>query len=430
MADPEWVRAALVLGPALLCAAAVAGLRPGARVLAGALLALLWNLPVLLLVNWLAIRLGWWSFAAAEGAVLGVPVQVLIGWAIFWGPVPALALNRIPIALLIAAFAVTDLLLMPRLDPVVRLGDRWLLGEVVALALCALPAQLLARDTVARRRLGRRATLQAVGYGAWLLFLIPVVALQHSGRDPLAALQELGPGDWSLYPLGLLLLLGLAAVHEFARSGGGTPIPFDPPRRLVVTGPYAYLANPMQVATIGATLLLAAALRCWELAVLAGSFVFYCIGLVRWHHSVDIGPRFGESWLAYKAAVRDWVPRWRPYIASPAELTLASNPLGECLGRGLARLRPEGLTLVTAATSREEPGGGTGFLYRSEVLPAPEHGFAALARGLEHVAIPPAILAFVLRLPGPAAAADWILRAVLSCSRWCSRRRRGARAAG
>ena len=45
----------------------------------------------------------------------------------------------------------------------------------------------------------------------------------------------------------LIAVPGISAAFEFAERGGGTPIPFDPPRRLVTSGIYRYCANPMQV---------------------------------------------------------------------------------------------------------------------------------------------------------------------------------------
>jgi protein-S-isoprenylcysteine O-methyltransferase Ste14 len=45
-------------------------------------------------------------------------------------------------------------------------------------------------------------------------------------------------------------LLGLTAMQEFVLRGRGTPVPFDPPRRLVTTGIYAYVRNPMQLSAV------------------------------------------------------------------------------------------------------------------------------------------------------------------------------------
>src|SRR6059036_3905216 len=50
--------------------------------------------------------------------------------------------------------------------------------------------------------------------------------------------------------------IALWCVFTFAFIGKGTPAPFDPPRRLVIRGPYRFVRNPMY---IGAGIALAGA---------------------------------------------------------------------------------------------------------------------------------------------------------------------------
>src|SRR5262249_22084966 len=159
---------------------------------------------------------------------------------------PAVAAPRVPLAATTLALVWLDLVLMPQLEPLLTLGPHWLIGEAAGVALCLLPAQILARATGGRRWLACRASLQAIGYGAWLLFRCPVGVLEAVGADSLALLRQWNVLSWINLPIGLAMLIGLAAVHEFARIGRGTPIPFDPPQCVVTTGPYAYVANPMQ----------------------------------------------------------------------------------------------------------------------------------------------------------------------------------------
>ena len=68
---------------------------------------------------------------------------------------------------------------------------------------------------------------------------------------------------------GMLLIsvgVGLCwkTVSLFTEYGEGTPAPFDPPRKLVIQGPYIYMRNPMMVAVClvlsGEALLFASAL--------------------------------------------------------------------------------------------------------------------------------------------------------------------------
>src|SRR5262245_23079499 len=51
-------------------------------------------------------------------------------------------------------------------------------------------------------------------------------------------------------------IVALWCIGTFIVLGRGTPAPFDPPRRLVVRGPYRYVRNPMY---LGAGLALAGA---------------------------------------------------------------------------------------------------------------------------------------------------------------------------
>jgi protein-S-isoprenylcysteine O-methyltransferase Ste14 len=127
-------------------------------------------------------------------------------------------------------------------------------------------------------------------------------------------------------------VLGLGAVYEFARRGQGTPLPYDPPTKLVTSWPYAYLANLMQ---LSATLMLAGLGvflgSLW--VILAGAMVhIYSAGFASWDESEDVSQRFGADWKRYRTSVRNWVPRWRPWhrslndsSISPAKLYVAKH---------------------------------------------------------------------------------------------------------
>jgi hypothetical protein len=233
MVDPAFLRAGLLFGPTVAVALLFALTRPAVA----AMLAFLWLVPMVLLVNLAAFRMGWWRFEADTLVFMDMPIDVLIGWAMFWGPLPILMSSRVRPDLLLIILVVIDLVAMPLAEPFVRLGPDWLWGEALAIGVALFPALLLARLTEAQRLVGLRAALQAIGYGGWLLVVIPAAAIEYRGGNVVSRLDNLDGWRLALTPLlGLLLILGLAGSNEFARVGQGTPIPFDPPQRLVVTG--------------------------------------------------------------------------------------------------------------------------------------------------------------------------------------------------
>jgi protein-S-isoprenylcysteine O-methyltransferase Ste14 len=103
-------------------------------------------------------------------------------------------------------------------------------------------------------------------------------------------------------------LLALWCVVTFVAIGKGTPAPFDPPRRLVVRGPYRFVRNPMYLG--GALALAGAALFYQSLLLLAyGSiFLFAACLFVLFYEEPTLRRTFGADYEAYRRHVGRWLP--------------------------------------------------------------------------------------------------------------------------
>ncbi|GID93818.1 hypothetical protein Adi01nite_32300 [Amorphoplanes digitatis] len=362
---------------------------------AGALLAFLAALVGIAALHEAAGPAGWYAFAHLDGSYRGLPVDLWLGWAVLWGPLPVLLRRAAPLPVLLGLVFWVDMVAMPALDPLlVHLGPRWPAGELLGLAAVALPAQLLGRWTADRRRLAGRALLQLVVFTGLVFWLLPTAAF------------TLGDGGWDRVPAGWLPVLAqaavalavpaLAAVREFVTHGGGTPFPWDPPRRLVTTGPYAYLANPMQLSATLLLLLLAAATQSLTLA--AGSLisVVFAAAVAAPHERQDMRRRHGAAWAAYRRQVRDWSPRLRPYEVGPPGRLWLDDDCGPCTAvAGFFRRRGPGLRVLPARDSPVP-------LWRARYTgpgDVPASGVAAVARGLGHVTLGWAYAGWFLQLP-------------------------------
>jgi hypothetical protein len=160
--DPMALRAAGLIVPLALTGALWWWRRPDGRGAAAASLATVWNLVTLLPVCLLASKRGWFWFDADAGVLLGMPVDLWLGWALLWGAIPSLAFSRTPVVVIAVGAFWFDLLAMPALEPVVRLGKDWLEGELVAIAVSLVPALLLAGWTSRGQHLEVRAAVQVL----------------------------------------------------------------------------------------------------------------------------------------------------------------------------------------------------------------------------------------------------------------------------
>ena len=107
--------------------------------------------------------------------------------------------------------------------------------------------------------------------------------------------------------------LALWCIFTFALLGKGTPAPFDPPRHLVVRGPYKFVRNPMY---LGAATALAGAALFYESPALAGyvgAFLLMTHAFVVWYEEPTLRTTFGVEYGRYCSQVRRWWPtRRRP----------------------------------------------------------------------------------------------------------------------
>jgi len=124
----------------------------------------------------------------------------------------------------------------------------------------------------------------------------------------------------------VLICAGLVPIvssfAEFFRAGG-TPVPVASPPRLVVTGFYRYVRNPIYVGFLltlpGQTLLFG------SLGLLEYTAIAWCAGAagVRCYEEPVLARRFGAEYQAYRRAVHAWRPRLRPWApgeqAHPAD---------------------------------------------------------------------------------------------------------------
>jgi protein-S-isoprenylcysteine O-methyltransferase Ste14 len=395
------VRTGAVYLPLVTACIAGALRRTETRLFAASLLSVLWTIPTLVILQKLSAVAGWWTYAPGGITFCGMPLELYIGWVILWGVVPQLVWRRFPVAGCAACMVALDLIAMPLCRPVVVTGQGWLAGEGVAFLLSLLPALCIARWTAENSHLQARAWLQIALAGLIFLILVPELTFTLRTGQGWAPLLEMP--SWSmqlgLQTVLLLALPGVGAVMEFAERGNGTPIPFDAPVCLVTSGIYRYCANPMQVSCTLALLAWAILLRnAWLLAAPVASII-YGVGIAEWDEGENLSRRFGRSWHEYRASVRSWIPRWRPYHMGPAARLFLSASCGPCseLWSWIRSREPVGMEIVAAETlapgsirrMRYDPGDGSGTL----------EGVRALGRALEHLNLAWAVAGIALRLP-------------------------------
>ncbi len=135
--------------------------------------------------------------------------------------------------------------------------------------------------------------------GAWL----PWRLLTRDGG-------KVAPAAWEATPvIALGIVLYVWSVANFAAVGDGTPGLWDSPRRVVASGPYRWVRNPIYVSALLIVLGEAWLFLSPRLLAYAGGMAVFFYLFVAGYEEPTLRRRFGDAYLDYRRAVPRWIPR-------------------------------------------------------------------------------------------------------------------------
>lgn len=114
-------------------------------------------------------------------------------------------------------------------------------------------------------------------------------------------------GGVIFFAVGFFLFAWCLAL--FASRGKGTLAPWDPPKRLVVSGPYLHVRNPMISGVLAMIIGEALCYGSWRVAVWA--LAFFVLNQIHFliFEEPDLQRRFGNKYVEYRRSVPRWIPK-------------------------------------------------------------------------------------------------------------------------
>jgi protein-S-isoprenylcysteine O-methyltransferase Ste14 len=128
---------------------------------------------------------------------------------------------------------------------------------------------------------------------------IPLALLRTGPRIETGVISFLGIPLWLIGGLTVLW-----CFWDFTFKGRGTPVPMDPPKELVVTGPYRYVRNPIYLGVLSIFLGHFLWFGYWALLIYTVlAFILY--------EEPTLKRKFGAAYETYLKKVPRWIPRLR-----------------------------------------------------------------------------------------------------------------------
>jgi protein-S-isoprenylcysteine O-methyltransferase Ste14 len=144
-----------------------------------------------------------------------------------------------------------------------------------------------------------------------VLIIIPLLIERNVSIKNLATLSA----GFIIMCIGVFIMS--MTISGFIRIGKGTLAPWSPTRKLVVTGMYAYVRNPMITGVL--VVLIGESTAIMSLNIFIWAVVFFIVNNIYFlvYEEPDLAKKFGDEYLDYKRNVPRWIPRSTPYKPNP-----------------------------------------------------------------------------------------------------------------
>ncbi len=148
--------------------------------------------------------------------------------------------------------------------------------------------------------------------GVFFLGIIFMIYLSFQ-MDRLLGFPKLIPGSYDLLISLPFLMTGfclwLWSVWKFMKAKG-TPVPFNPPPKLVVDGPYAYMRNPMMLGVF--LLLIGIGIFSGSLSltvIFVPAFILIVVLEIKYIEEPELEKRLGKEYMEYRKNTPMMIPK-------------------------------------------------------------------------------------------------------------------------
>ncbi len=148
-----------------------------------------------------------------------------------------------------------------------------------------------------------------------MCFVLPGLIIRLESTIP--SYPKIAPSMELVIAGALLIWLGfyflIKTIMVFIKIGEGTIMLWDPTKKIIITGPYAHVRNPMILSLI--IILFGEAVLFGSIGTAALAVLNVVVNAIYFKFSEEPGliKRFGAEYKEYMANVPRWIPRVKPW---------------------------------------------------------------------------------------------------------------------
>lgn len=353
----------------------------------------IWMLFALPIINYVCVQFNLWRFLINKNPIK-IPYDILFMWLFFW-MLPFYFFKGKYTSIMTLILLWIDVLTMPLLKKfgILELNGNWLIGEVILVIIVFLPNYLWAKFSLQKKHTAFRALMQVITMSLFLLIVIPFSVKYFE-------INHFEFSSFSLVWFQIIFIIAfpsLIAVIDLVNKGKGTPFPYDKTEKLVTSGVYAYIRNPIQWSFT--MLFFPLSIYHQSYLLLFGSVISfaYTIGVSNSQEYEDMKNRFGKKWESYKSKTPNWYFLWKPQLYPEATIYFKRN-CNQCeeIKSWFEKRNGQNLKIVYADFYENE----TLLQATYKTVDRKEYkSVTAIAYALEHINLGYASLGWFIRLP-------------------------------